>query len=1174
MKLKCVELENFKTFAGRIRIPFAGNFTGITGPNGSGKSNILDAILFVLGPRSSKTMRVENLSKLIFNGGKNGNPAKYCRVTLVFDNTSREFPVDLDEITFTKAVRVKSYNYYSYYYLNGKGSSMSEFEDFFTSSGINGNYNIVQQGDVNCVVTASSFERRRIIDNVAGVSKFDEDMERAEKIKNEVENNIQILEARLEEVDTQLKTLESDRNKTLKYLELKDDLQFTKAKLAYKQLASCRERKNETAQRLKEYDEENRELNEKLSRMEGELEVKTRKIGELVAEIEEKLGKEGKKVQESINSFSVKAKSCEEKVSFYKDQTRSNGEALKELSREIEREEQNFEEISKDKTTLETEVERWNDEIEEKRAKLQEIRESIRNTNATIETLEEEITTLNKEKKELSERKHGNNMALEELNARLENERRELNLHREDRGNIEQELREIRKSRKEREKRLKELSNKIIENNKKLSELNGRSDELRNDLKNVRRVLEKLNSDYSKARGSANRAVSAVLSARNLGKLRGIIGTIGEKVKPRREGYEIALRVAGGHRLSALITRNDENAAKAIEYLKKGNYGRAEFLPLNKLFAPKPGGKALLAVKDPAAIGFASDLIEYDESIKNAVEYVFGRTVVVKDLTNARRLMGGVRLVTLSGELIEPSGAMIGGSIAKIEKGAESIGREMDEKSAKCESIALKLSDLEDLIRNTELESKKAMDEKQFIEELTGNEPFEKLEKSLVEIKQKEKEKDSSVRQIGTGIKKLTDENSSVEAEIERMDEELKKASQSLSTATPKNVRKSMEALEKGIEDIDGLVQELNRKITEVTRDYEAKNALIGQKRTEKKRIEEEIEKYGAEIERAEGEKRESEDELQALIKVKSEYDEKVSSLSKKKDRVNGEINELRIAIGKTRDRIDTNEDLKYRYLDEMKKLDELIAECREEIERTGIADKQEMIESEIVNVTVEGLRERIKWVESKIEHLEPVNQKALEEYDQATARANEIDSDRSRLDQQRTSLTEVMEECKKKKLEAFFSIFNSINENFRKVYRRLSNGGNGKLVLDNKKDPFAGGLKIVAQPPEKKPQPINSLSGGEKSVAALALIFAIQKISFSPFYVLDEVDMFLDSLNAEIVGKMIKENAMNTQTMVISLRKVTLKNADAVFGVASVDGISQIVGKINVQEVVEVINA
>jgi condensin subunit Smc len=161
-----------------------------------------------------------------------------------------------------------------------------------------------------------------------------------------------------------------------------------------------------------------------------------------------------------------------------------------------------------------------------------------------------------------------------------------------------------------------------------------------------------------------------------------------------------------------------------------------------------------------------------------------------------------------------------------------------------------------------------------------------------------------------------------------------------------------------------------------------------------------------------------------------------------------------------------------------------------------------------------------------------------------------------------------------KKKLEAFFSIFNSINENFRKVYRRLSNGGNGKLVLDNKKDPFAGGLKIVAQPPEKKPQPINSLSGGEKSVAALALIFAIQKISFSPFYVLDEVDMFLDSLNAEIVGKMIKENAMNTQTVVISLRKATLKNADVVFGVTSVEGISQIVGKINVQEAVEVINA
>ena len=626
--------------------------------------------------------------------------------------------------------------------------------------------------------------------------------------------------------------------------------------------------------------------------------------------------------------------------------------------------------------------------------------------------------------------------------------------------------------------------------------------------------------------------------------------------------------------MSSLLTKNDENAAKAIEYLKRGNYGRAEFLPLNKLFALKPGGKALLVVKDPAAIGFASDLIEYDESIKNGVEYVFGRTIIVKDLANARRLMGGVRLVTLGGDLIEPSGAMVGGSIAKMEKGADSIGREMDEKSARSEATALELSNIEDLIRNAALEIKKAMDEKKFIEELSGNEPFEKLDAGLIENKQKEKEKGSIVEKIGIEIRELTEENARVESKIPGIEEMLKKANESLSTATPKTIRKTMEILEKDIENIDSFIQEVNKKLIEINREYEIKKVFIEQRIADKKRTAEDLEKCTAEIEKAEEERRASKDELEALIKVKSEYDEKVGSLSKKRDKVNEEMNKLQVSITKTGDRIDTNEDLKYRYLDELKKLDELIFDCEKEMEHTWITDKREIIENGIENVAIEWLKEKIKNVEDKIERMGPINQKALEEYDLSMARTNEIDSDISRLDQQRNSLVTVMEECKKKKSEAFFSVFDSINENFKKVYKKLSNGGNGKMLLDNRKDPFAGGLNIVAQPPEKKLQTINSLSGGEKSVAALAIIFAIQKISFSPFYVLDEVDMFLDSLNAEIVGKMIKENAMNTQTIVISLRKATLKNADTVFGVTSVNGLSLIVGKINVQEVVEVINA
>jgi len=1148
LRLKAIELENFKTFAGKKRIPFIGNFVGITGPNGSGKSNVLDAILFILGPKSSKSMRVENLKELIFDGGKSGKPASHCSVTLLFDNDGRE-------VALKRVVRVKNNNYYSYYYMNDRASSLSEFDNFFSSNGIEGHYNIVPQGDINKIVTSSAFEKRRIIDNVAGVSKFDEDIERSERKKAEVEENIVVLESRLEEVKVQLKSLEQDRNKALKYLELKDRLQRTKAELLIKQIHEYSLRMNESKSLQQGYEDEIKKLQKEIEDKESELKEKNERVAEIAAEIEEKLGGEGHKIQEQINECNVNIKTNEELLNFYELQLKKSDDRRRNIVKEIKEIEKK--EVEKSAEEIKRSCEERERELEEKKEALRKINEDRRKENARVEELNQKVEEAKKERERLLDTHHEKTLALEEIESRLLNSSREVEALENDLKRFELEEEETKKILREREKRAKELSSLIIENKKRISLLETRRGEIEERIRELKKELVRLDREYSK---SHTGAVSAILKERNLGRLKGIIGTVGERVRAKDERYATAIAVTAGSRIDAIITRTDEDAARAIEFLKRENLGRAQFLPLNKLIAPKPMGKALIAVRDSASLGFASSLVAYEQEIKSAVEYVFGTTVVVDGLTNARRLMGGVRLVTLDGELIESSGAMVGGSKIKIvAESAPDIEREINEKSSELETLSAELTAIDEEERSLDIEVKKAMEEQKLmipipIKESRVKEYKERVKAAHEKLRGLKEEKESIEKDIA-GIKERIAEKEKIIGEIES----------EINQLTPKRVRERIDKLESEIESLQSFMDVLRKKEAEAEREVEEKRFAIEQRKAELERIEKEDSKSREEIERAKKAKEEAENELKALLVVKGSYDEKVGALNDEKEKLTQKINDLRIGISKIRDRIDTTKELIERCRSEIEKLSELLDESENELKMNTSADIKTSEKS------IDELKAEIKSIEGKIFEMEPVNQRALEQYDEVAKRANEIESSIERLNEQKKSLVSLMNECRMKKKEAFISVFDSVNDNFKAIYARISDGGQGELVLENRNDPFAGGLKIVAQPNGKKLQSIERLSGGEKSVAALALVFAIQRISPSAFYFLDEVDMFLDNVNAEIIGKMIKENSENTQTLVVSLRKATLKEADVVYGITSVDGVSQIIGKVNISEIAEV---
>jgi len=769
-----------------------------------------------------------------------------------------------------------------------------------------------------------------------------------------------------------------------------------------------------------------------------------------------------------------------------------------------------------------------------------------------------------KEREKLLERQHEKKLLLEELDVRLSNAAREAEALESDLKRFETEEEEIRKTNRDREKRARELSSLVLQNKKRIDDLEIRKGGIKERIRAIKEELTKLDREYSKASAHANKAVSAVLKARNLGRLKGIVGTIGEKVRPRDERYATAIAVAAGSRMDAIITRTDEDAAKAIELLKKEASGRAQFLPLNKLIAPKPMGKALLVARDPASLGFASSLVDYDPEIRSAVEYVFGTTVVVDNLTSARRLMGGVRLVTLEGELIESSGAMIGGSKISLESAAppEAIERQIDEKTRELEALNAELASIEEEISALEVGVKKALEEQKLMAQLTTpvqesrskdyRARFKEAQEKVRELKEQKESSNNEIREIAVRLEEMTRNTAALDAEIKDL--------------TPKKVREIIDGLEKETESIKSFIDVLREKEREADRELEGRMLSMEQMRKEIDGIEHEDSKARQEMERAEKEKEEAENELKALLVVKGGYDEKVGDLNREKEEITRAVSELRVALSRLRDRVDTTEELKVRCRSEAASLTEMMKESERELSNAGPVVPEISTER-----TMDELRTEIKRIEERLLAMEPVNQRALEQYDEVAKRANEIESSVKRLDEQRRSLVALMDECRAKKREAFMSVFASVNENFKAIYARISDGGYGELMLENTNDPFAGGMKIVAQPSGKKAQSIERLSGGEKSVAALALVFAIQRISPSAFYFLDEVDMFLDSVNAEIIGKMVKESSNNTQTLVISLRKATLKDADVVYGITSVDGVSQMIGKININEISEV---
>ena len=784
MYLKAIEISNFKSFKGEVTIPLDRGFTAITGPNGSGKSNCGDAIQFVLGPRSNKTIRAQNSKDLIFNGGKNSKPARSCEVTLIFANPvlsskRRRLPIDSDEVRMTRKIRLtKSNNVVTNYLLDGEESSQKSFHRILGAANARPDgYNIVLQGDVTSLAKMTSKERRKVLDSVAGVTSYDEEIRKADKQKENVEGYIERIGLLEEEQKARLKELRKEKDIAVKAKDLADELNLARTTAYQSNYASQLAEKEYQLSEQSRYLEEANELEAEVKEGAKSLIALEDRIGVLQKQIEELMGGDSNGLNTQIFDLHLKIDGNKDKIGDMTTKILENQNELENLITQLEEATSAEKEFSESLDSAKQDLEAANEALKEAQLEEQEITnimessndesaELSRNLSKAIKQLEDARNKLSETQSEVDRTAAQAEIISDQL-SHAQNEAEESRL-----ALGELEIRGQELSGNSPEKDRNKLSKQLIDAQNAEQKLVEESQIVETKLRETERKLERTRAEMETSSGSKGMAggAAAVISARDRGELNGIIGSIAELCAPIDDSHESALATAIGGGMTSLVVESDEDAAQAIRWLAENRAGRATFLPLNKLTNTRAAGKALMVSKKPGVIGFAHELLDYDPKIDIAIRFVLRNTLIVDSMSTARAHMGGIRLVTLRGDVTEAGGAMIGGSKRKISvsfggriKGAS----EVEKLTGEVEKLRL----MSDTVSAALVEARRQQQIiRANINQLSDGEDAVKLQEWRAEMKQAKTNHNKSLGAVAEIEKKLSELESLARSNLEDLD--------------------------------------------------------------------------------------------------------------------------------------------------------------------------------------------------------------------------------------------------------------------------------------------------------------------------------------------------------------------------------------------------------------------
>ncbi|MEM4268185.1 MAG: chromosome segregation protein SMC [Candidatus Woesearchaeota archaeon] len=1153
-------MKGFKSFGDRTELVFGPKFNCILGPNGSGKSNVMDALCFVLGKGSAKGLRAEKSANLIYNGGKTKEPAKQGEVSIYFSNERREFPIDTAEVKITRIIKEDGQSVYK---INDKRRTRQEVLELLAMANIDPDgYNIILQGDITRLVEMSSIERRQIVEEIAGISVYEEKKQRALNELEKVEQRINEAEIILTERQSYLKELKKDRDQAIKYKELNDNLKRVKATLLSiqikgkeGQLAGLAKQKDSQEKNISEMQKQIEEHKKKISELKDEI----KRINE---EIEEKGEKEQIRLLKEIEGIKVEIGTLKNKIEFDQNEIKRVNARKEQLEQNLAELKKKIKDLTEEKANLEKEKKSVSEEITLFSTKIKSFREAhhlddsegleldIDRLDKTAEEREKAIALLREEQQRLLRDKDRLEFQISGIDDKIA---KVLQIEKEHKGEIEK----LKQKRQEFKKITLELNQLLNED----SSLSAQLHQARQKILSAEETISKLRAQSASIRGQVQDsiAVKTILESKNkFGKVYGTVSELGHVSSK----YSLALEVAAGPRIKSIVVDTDKTAAECIKYLKKNRLGTATFLPLNKIKSQDPKIADLKQIlKEKGVHGLAIDLITFDPEFENAFGYVFGNTIVVEDIDTARSIgIGRIRMVTLDGDLVEISGAMHGGFKQKqrgIGFQEKELGNEIKESEKKLADSQKLVSVLEKRKRENEekitrlrelkagLEGEIIVAEKSLHLESEDLEAT-KSEKSRLqgELKLVEKSLDEIISKISTGNKELAE----LKMKKQVLREKISQMRNPAILAELNTFEEKQRELREQLIKIEGNIRNIVTQIDNILKpEHDNIMKIIAQHNKEESLFKTEIKEINEKIKQKESALKDSEkQQKQFYSKYKELYIKKDKSNSELQKRENSLIN-FEESIRRAEQRINTIS------------LD--IATARAEL---GALQEEftKYKEIELLKEKSEEVLRKDLWqYEKLIEQAGNVNLRALEVYDAIEKEYNELIEKKNKLSAEKEEVLGMMKEIEAKKKELFIKTFAIIDKNFQAMFVNVAPKGEAFLELENPNEPFAGGMFIKVRITGKKFLDIRGLSGGEKTLTALAFLFAIQEYEPASFYVLDEVDAALDKRNSEKLANFIRQYSEKAQYILISHNDGIIASADTLYGVSMNEhGVSKVV--------------
>ena len=1148
MYIKELQVDNFKSFANDMTIPFLKGFTTISGPNGSGKSNIIDSILFALGLASVRNLRMEQLSDFISTHTKKNEA--YVKVVFEPENDEEE------QLSVARKIRKSPSGFNSVYYLNDQVSTLTEIHTKLEKYRITPNsYNVVMQNYVMIITNCSTVERRKIVDEIAGIADFNRRIDKAQEELLTVEERVENATLILTEIESSIERLAQEKETALKYQKLKTEKFQLESQITTVKFFDTKRNLELAHQNILEFNKKKKEEEGKHKKLENSLlEIKKRynEISELVKSNGEAEQIETKKQLEELKG-QISRKNLA--ISATEKTIHDNLRTIENSKNGIENHKEKIAEI--------------NEKIAEKKAEIEKIEANIKIQEAELTKILEEVSGLNKNADKQLEERNNLKKELEKL------KEQEWDI-KSDSIPLETELATTKKDVENAKKSLAELSNfkaNFKDNQDKLKlqveELTKEQNDYKLAQENVMYNLDKNKNEMSdlmydiqaaqrkmltlEAQKNAyeemnlGRAIDSIIKA----KIRGVHAPLLQLGSVEKE-YSTALEVAMGGRMKNIVVDDVEVARTCIDYLKSARAGSATFLPLDKM---KPAPTSLKLPKEKGVIDYAINLVDFDDKYIDAFFYALADTLIVEDYDSAKRLIGKFRIVTLDGSLFEKSGAITGGDrrdtglkfsqnqdeeLTKYKKRFEELQKQYQtleatrkELEAKQEKIRTNYSNTMTALNGAKIElnnlNNNAQNNEQRIEEcnkiISENEPkIQAIEKKLEKYEEK---------LVDLNDKMLTLQDKITEIESKMTEGELKK------------LKEMTAAIENQIKEYQTKILRINNEINDANRNIDFNNDLIRNKEEQIQKLikDNEIaavdkEKYAEEIKVIEVKALELEEKIKTL-------GEKLVQLQKQRDLIQEELLAAETNKNKVINEIERIGEQVEAFKARRRELEPQLEEIREELKANEI-DINLLVPTEI---STEEITAKIQRLQKRMEDMEPVNMLAIQTYDEVKARQEEKQEQIATLTNERKQILEKMSGYEQIKKETFMKTYNNINDNFVEIFGKLSEG-EGKLILENPENPFEGGLTIQAQLRDKQKQKLGALSGGEKTLTALSFVFAIQKYLPAPFYALDEVDANLDGINVEKLAEMIQEQAKNTQFVVVSHRKPMIESANRTIGV------------------------